>query len=78
MLTREQIDLRFKHRRRIALASFILISGLLVGLLVIGLIQPATVATMNDLRWLITTATGMWSTLILGYYVAASYEQGRG
>ena len=74
----EQMDARFKHRRRIAIASFYLMSGGLVLLVAAGLAFPTILASMNDLRWLITTATGLWSTLILGYYVVASYEQGRG
>ena len=71
------IEERFRHRRRIALVSFALLCATILGLLFAGIARPSIVATINDLRWLVTTATGLWSTLILGYYVAASYEQGR-
>jgi len=77
-VTPEQMEARFRHRRWIAKASFYCLSAGLPLLIAVGLVFPETAKTMTDLRWLITTATGLWSTLILGYYVAASYEQGRG
>jgi len=77
-MTEDQMQARFKHRRRIALISFYLMSLMLIALTAIGLASPTARGAMDDLRWLITTATGLWSTLILGYYVVASYEQGRG
>ena len=76
-MTEEQMNLRFRHRRRIALASFVLMSCMVLGLLLFGLIVDGASAKLEDMRWLITTGTGLWSTLVLGYYIAASYEQGR-
>jgi len=72
------MNLRFRHRRRIALASFIMMSTMILGLLLLGLLMDGASAKLEDMRWLITTGTGLWSTLVLGYYIAASYEQGRG
>jgi hypothetical protein len=71
------VEARFQHRRKIAKTSFILMSGTLILLVLLGLYSAEMTQRLSDLRWLITTATGLWSTLILGYYVAASYEQGR-
>jgi len=68
---------RFQHRRRIAKISFFLMSSFIVVLVSLGLYSAELAQRMEDMRWLITTATGLWSTLILGYYIAASYEQGR-
>lgn len=68
---------RFQHRRKIAKTSFVLMSGTIIILVSLGLYSAELAQRMEDMRWLITTATGLWSTLILGYYIAASYEQGR-
>lgn len=68
---------RFRNRRRIANVSFVLMSGTIIALVLLGLYDAELAQRMNDMRWLITTATGLWSTLILGYYIVASYEQGR-
>lgn len=76
-MTEEQMNLRFRHRRRIALASFVMMSLMIIGLLLFGLLVEGAAAKLEDMRWLVTTGTGLWSTLVLGYYVAASYEQGR-
>lgn len=72
-----QTNIRFRHRRRIALASFIMMSVVINGLLIFGLFIEGATSKLEDMRWLITTGTGLWSTLVLGYYVAASYEQGK-
>ena len=77
MMTEEQMNLRFRHRRRIALASFIMMSSTIILLIPIGLFVEGAAQSMEDIRWIITTGTGLWSALILGYYVAASYEQGK-
>lgn len=76
-MTEEQMNLRFRHRRRIALASFVMMSLMISGLLLFGLLVEGAAEKLEDMRWLVTTGTGLWSTLVLGYYVAASYEQGR-
>lgn len=68
---------RFHHRRKIAQVSFYMMSTIIMTLIAVGLSSDEIANRLTDLRWLITTATGLWSTLILGYYVAASYEQGR-
>jgi len=70
-------DERFRNRRRIANVSFTLMSGTIIVLVLLGLFVDGMAQKLEDMRWLITTATGLWSALILGYYVAASYEQGR-
>lgn len=76
-LTQEQMDMRFRNRRKVALASFILMSAVILSLLGIGLFSEEARKGINDMRWLLTTATGLWTTLVLGYYISASYEQGR-
>lgn len=70
-------EARFQHRRKIAKTSFVLMSGTIIVLVSLGLYSADMAQRLDDMRWLITTATGLWSTLILGYYIAASYEQGR-
>lgn len=72
-----EADARFKHRRRIAGVSFVLMSGTLLGLIGAALYSDTLAARIENIQWLIGTASGLWSTLVLGYYAAASYEQGR-
>lgn len=76
-MTEDQMNARFKHRRRIAIISFFLMSASLLGLIALAVSSDEMAQRMQNIQWLIGTATGLWSTLILGYYVAASYEQGR-
>lgn len=76
-MTDEQMNSRFKHRRIIAQISFFLSTIVGIGLIVIAIRWPETQKPINDIRWHITALFGLWTTLILGYYIAASYEQGR-
>lgn len=76
-MTEEEMNLRFRNRRRIAIVSFALMSLMIFGLVLLGLFVDGVSQKLEDMRWLITTGTGLWSTLILGYYIVASYEQGR-
>lgn len=76
-MTREENEARFAHRRQIAKQSFILMSACLVGLIVYAVTSDQAAQRVMNIQWLIGTASGLWSTLILGYYAAASYEQGR-
>lgn len=68
---------RFKHRRQIAKYSFAFMSATLVTVIVYALTSDEAATRVGNIQWLIGTATGLWSTLTLGYYAAASYEQGR-
>lgn len=76
-MDQEQLDLRFRNRRQIAKISFGLMSLTLLGLIGAALYSDEMAQRIQNIQWLIGTATGLWSTLILGYYIAASYEQGR-
>lgn len=76
-MTKEEMDLRFKNRRRIALVSFALMSLVLVGLVIASVMSDQVSQRIATVQWLIGTATGMWSSLILGYFASASYEQAR-
>lgn len=76
-LSQAQSDMRFKNRRMIAKWSFILMSFTLIGLIIFALFSDENAARVANIQWLIGTAGGLWSTLTLGYYVSASYEQGR-
>lgn len=76
-LSQAQTDMRFKNRRMIAKWSFILMSSTLLGLIIFALVSDENAARVANIQWLIGTAGGLWSTLTLGYYVSASYEQGR-
>lgn len=73
----EDVEIRFSHRRKIAQWSFALMSLLLVGLIIAGVSSDAISDRIQNIQWLVGTAAGLWSTLILGYYASASYEQGR-
>lgn len=76
-MDQEQLDLRFRNRRQIAKISFGLMSLTLLGLIGAALYSDEMAQRIQNIQWLIGTATGLWSTLVLGYYAAASYEQGR-
>lgn len=76
-MTPEQNEVRFKNRRQIAKVSFWLMSGLIIGLVGIALTSDVMAQRIQNIQWLVGSATGMWSVLILGYYAAASYEQGQ-
>ena len=73
----EERELRFHHRRKIAKTSFNTMSIMLVVLIAFGLTSDAAAQRISTIQWLIGTAGGLWSTLVLGYYAAASYEQAR-
>lgn len=73
----QETEARFQHRRRIAQASFTCLSAVLVLVIAYALTSDEAAARVSAIQWLLGTATGLWSTLILGYYAAASYEQGR-
>lgn len=73
----QEAESRFQHRRRIAQSSFWFMSFILVVVIAFALSSDEAAARVAAIQWLIGTATGLWSTLILGYYAAASYEQGR-
>lgn len=73
----DERQLRFHHRRKIAKTSFNTMSILLISLIAYALTSDAAAQRVSTIQWLIGTAAGLWSTLILGYYAAASYEQGR-
>jgi len=75
-MTEEEMNNRFMHRRRIAQWSFALMSLTLLGLIVFALISDGNAQRVANIQWLIGTEAGLWSTLTLGYYAAASYEQG--
>jgi len=49
----------------------------LLGLIIFALFSDENAARVANIQWLIGTAGGLWSSLTLGYYVSASYEQGR-
>ena len=76
-LTEEQVNIRFKSRRRIAGWSFVLMSATLIVLIAGSVISDTFAARAANIQWLIGTAAGLWSTLTLGYYAATSYEQGK-
>lgn len=71
------LEYRFHHRRQIAKISFSLMSVTLIGLIFYALSSDAAAQRVSQIQWLVGIATSLWSALILGYYVAASYEQGR-
>ena len=73
----QEAEARFQHRRRIAQWSFVFLSATLVVVIGFALTSDEAAARVSAIQWLLGTATGLWSTLILGYYAAASYEQGR-
>ena len=72
------LEYRFHHRRQIAKISFALMSVTLVGLIFYALSSDVAAQRVSTIQWLVGTACGLWSSLVLGYYVAASYEQTRG
>ena len=72
MLDEAQVEMRLHNRRQIAKWSFSLMSVTLL-----ALVSDENAARVANIQWLIGTAGGLWSTLTLGYYVSASYEQGR-
>lgn len=76
-LSEAQANTRFKNRRMIAKWSFALMCLTLLGLIIFALVSDENAARVANIQWLIGTAGGLWSTLTLGYYVSASYEQGR-
>lgn len=76
-MDQEEREARFHNRRRIAKTSFTLMSGTLIGLIVFALTSDAAAQRVSQVQWLVGTAAGLWSTLVLGYYAVASYEQGR-
>jgi hypothetical protein len=73
----EEREARFHNRRRIAKHSFLLMSGTLLGLMAFALSSDAAAQRVSQIQWLVGIAASLWSTLVLGYYAAASYEQGR-
>ena len=73
----QESEARFQHRRRIAQASFNFLSLTLVVVIAFALTSDEAAKRVSAIQWLLGTATGLWSTLVLGYYAAASYEQGR-
>lgn len=73
----EEREARFHNRRRIAKHSFLLMSGTILGLIAFALTSDAAAQRVSQIQWLVGIATSLWSALILGYYAAASYEQGR-
>lgn len=72
-----QLEYRFHHRRQIAKISFGLMSGTLLGLIFYAVSSDIAATRVSNIQWLVGTACGLWSSLVLGYYVAASYEQTR-
>ena len=76
-LTKDQNDIRFNNRRRIAKQSFVMLSMTILLLLSLGLFSDDMAQRVKMMEWLVTTATGLWGVLVLGYYAAASYEQTR-
>lgn len=73
----QQTEARFGNRRKIAKQSFMLMSGTIIGLIFFALTSDEAAQRVSQIQWLVGTAAGLWSTLVLGYYAAASYEQGR-
>lgn len=73
----EERESRFHNRRKIAKYSFTLMSGTLIGLMAFAMSSDEAAQRVSQIQWLVGTAAGLWSTLVLGYYAAASYEQGR-
>lgn len=73
----QERESRFHNRRRIAKQSFTLMSGTIIGLIAFALSSDEAAQRVSNIQWLVGTAAGLWSTLVLGYYAAASYEQGR-
>ena len=76
-MTKSEQDLRFHHRRQIAKISFGLMSGTIICLILYALSSDEAAQRVSTIQWLVGTAAGLWSTLVLGYYAAASYEQTR-
>jgi len=77
VLDEAQVEIRLRNRRQIAKWSFALMSLTLLGLIIFALFSDENAARVANIQWLIGTAGGLWSSLTLGYYVSASYEQGR-
>ena len=73
----EEREARFHNRRHIAKTSFFLMSGTIISLIAFALSSDEAAQRVSTIQWLVGTAAGLWSTLVLGYYAAASYEQGR-
>lgn len=73
----DERELRFHHRRKIAKTSFNTMSIMLIALIAFGLTSDAAAQRISTIQWLVGTAAGLWSSLVLGYYAAASYEQVR-
>ena len=76
-MNQEQMDLRFKHRRRIAFAAFVVfvVTGTLT--LAFGLYSDAAMNRVKELMPLVYLLTGLYNSLVVGYYVSASWEQGK-
>jgi preprotein translocase subunit SecF len=73
----DEREFRFHHRRKIAKTSFNVMSIMMIALIAYALTSDEAARRISTIQWLVGTAAGLWSSLILGYYVAASYEQTR-
>lgn len=57
----------YRNRRRMAWASFALLSGTGVGLLTVGVVRPGGAQTVGAMMPIITALFTAWGTIILAY-----------
>lgn len=72
-----ELERRFRYRRRVATWSFALMSAMFVCLIIVALQSETAVDRISRIQWLIGTASGLWSSIVLGYFALSSYEQGK-
>lgn len=71
-LTPEQQADKFRNRRKMAWRSWWLIAICGIGLLLFGLSSDEYAARVSSLDYVITVIFGVWATIVLTYFGAAS------
>lgn len=74
-LTAEQMKDRFKNRRRMAWASFILMTLCGTVLVAVGVLFDGIAERINALSFLLGTIFGVWASVILSYFGASTFQQ---
>ena len=77
MINPVEIEVRFVNRRKIARWSFALLSASMILLVSLDVTSDEFTNRILVMLPIIIIATTVWTTLILGYYASASYEQGQ-
>jgi hypothetical protein len=71
-LTPEQQADKFRNRRKMAWRSWWLIAACGIGLLLFGLMSDEYAARVSSLDYVITVIFGVWATIVITYFGAAS------